>query len=167
MLRNSSLVLVLSILPEVKDFSNLNPVISLIRVDWGNLGYLIPYLRSGICFGKLRIPHGIQFSKYVGDVQVLRSIIFQWYPWHNTTLDPPLWMMISQVLPRWPKRLPAIKIYCGLVSMQTNFGGKWIQPIIGIAFSGGEVSKHNSSLLKVRIQWRFCNTQRWPGLKNR
>jgi hypothetical protein len=39
----------------LKDFSNLKPVISSILVDGLNLRYLNPYLRSGICFGILRI----------------------------------------------------------------------------------------------------------------
>lgn len=43
-LRNSSLILILFIMPEVKNFSKLKAVISSIPEIWVELRYLIPYL---------------------------------------------------------------------------------------------------------------------------
>jgi hypothetical protein len=57
MRNNSSLILILFILPEVEDFSNLKPFDIINSGRSSDPEVLIPYLRSGICFGILRLSH--------------------------------------------------------------------------------------------------------------
>ncbi len=76
-------------------------VISSTRADWVNLRYLIPYLRSGICFGILRI------SEILLHVKNLRYNL-HWKMWPGI---PNLIMVVGQFRPiRLRERVTCINL---------------------------------------------------------